>query len=60
MTNEDQLINIIERMGYGVDVNYMTGKVIVELPDRRKRTFAGIDAALEFMRERERAVRSFG
>ena len=59
----DELIILVERMGYGIEINDI-GKFVEINPgdarNRKRQRFAGVGEALEFMRERERAVRSFG
>lgn len=59
----DELIILVERMGYGIEIDDI-GKFVEINPgdarNRKRQRFAGIDAALGFMRERERTVRSFG
>jgi len=47
---EDFLILQAERLGLGLDLNYLRDRYTVEMPDRRKnKTFRSIDDALDFV-----------
>lgn len=37
MTDMDRVINICEERGYGVDANFMTGKIIITDPSKRNK-----------------------
>ena len=62
-TIEDELIAAVERMGYGLDINYLRGKVTVNTGSNRRKddhVFANATAALMWVEARERAVRGVG
>jgi hypothetical protein len=53
----DELIILVERMGYGIEIDEIRRFVEINpgsSRNRKRRRFAGIAAALEFMREQER------
>ena len=62
-TIEDELINAVERMGYGLDLNYLRGKVTVNTGSGKKKddhVFANATAALMWVEAKEKAIRGFG
>lgn len=61
-TIEDELIAAVERMGYGLDLNYLRGKVTVNTGSGKKRddhVFANATLALMWVEAREAKLKSF-
>lgn len=62
-TIEAELINAIERMGYGIDINNLRGKVTVNTGSGKRRddhVFANAATALMWVEAQERKIRNFG
>ena len=62
-TIEDELITACERLGYGLDLNYLRGKVTVNTGSGKKKddhVFANATLALMWVEAREKAIRNFG
>lgn len=62
-TIEDELIAAVERMGYGLDLNYLRGKVTVNTGSGKRRddhVFANATLALMWVEAKERTIRNFG
>lgn len=62
---ENQLINAVERMGYGLDINNLRGYVEVNTGDASRRRaerhrFKNATLALMWVEARERAIKEFG
>lgn len=61
-TIEDELITACERMGYGLDLNYLRGKVTVNTGSGKKKddhVFTNATAALMWVEARERSMKEF-
>lgn len=50
MTTMDRVIDWAERLAFGVDANFMTGKVTITTP-RQKKTFNSADEAIRWARD---------
>lgn len=62
-TIEDELINAIERMGYGIDIDGIRGRVTVNTGSGKKKddhVFKNATLALMWVEAREKAIRNFG
>lgn len=62
-TIEGALINAIERMGYGIDINNIRGTVTVNTGSGKRKddhTFKNATLALMWVEAREKAIRNFG
>lgn len=62
-TIEDELIAVCERMGYGLDLNYMRGRVTINPGSNRRRddhVFTNATHALMWAEAQERKIRNFG
>ncbi len=62
-TIEDELINAIERMGYGLDINNLRGTVTVNTGSGKKKddhVFKNATLALMWVEARERSIRNIG
>lgn len=60
---EDELIELCERMGYGLDINYLRGKVTVNTGSGKKRddhVFASVTTALIWCEAQERSIKKVG
>lgn len=60
---EDQLIDAVERMGYGLNINELRGYVKVNTGSGKKRDdhrFDNIASALDWVERQERKIREFG
>ena len=59
MSDDQQLIDVCELLGYGVDINYMHGNVEIEnRQGRLLRKFKSISAALKFVLEQQARIKS--
>jgi len=62
-TYDAALVDAVERMGYGVEINNLRGYVIVNTGSGRRKDdhrFKSAALALAWVEQRERAVRNFG
>jgi hypothetical protein len=62
-TIEDELINAVERMGYGVDINNIRGTVTVNTGSGKRKddhVFKSATLALMWVEAQERTIRNFG
>lgn len=62
-TIEDELVDACKRMGYGIDINNLRGKVTVNTGSGRRKddhVFANATAALMWVEAQERTLRSVG
>lgn len=62
-TIEDELYDTCKRMGYGLDINNLRGKVTVNTGSAKKKddhVFKNATLALMWVEARERAVRGVG
>lgn len=60
---EDQLITTCDRMGYGLDINYLRGKVTVNTGSGKKKNdhvFKNATLALMWVEAQERSIKNFG
>jgi len=55
----DELIELVEKLGYGIDINELRGSVTVDTVTRGKRKFKNVLEALEFVRDADRRIKSF-
>lgn len=57
---EDELINACERMGYGIDLNYLRGQIVINTGTSRKQVnhvFTNLADALAWCKLRESTLK---